>query len=214
MSEEAEKRWECFNTLRVEMASLADSILELEEECRADGFHRDRLASLYDLADSVFVAANIKRLLDALSAKTNREVQPVGYIAEVSGNRVGVLRGLPLPDVGSLIYTAPPAPAVPDERHAFESFVAQQFGEAVDRRRAKNGDNEYLAWDMAMAWIVWQRRAAMLTQPVSQGYKLVPVEPTPKQWAAGVKAMDTGMDKVTLVYKAMLATAPTQGEKQ
>ncbi|MFS7192770.1 MULTISPECIES: hypothetical protein [Serratia] len=40
----------------------------------------------------------------------NREAQPVGYIAEVSGNRVGVLRGLPMPDVGSLIYTAPPAP--------------------------------------------------------------------------------------------------------
>ncbi len=54
----------------------------------------------------------------------------------------------------------------------------------------------------------------MRSEPVSQGYKLVPVEPTPKQWAAGVKAMDTGMDKVTLVYKAMLATAPTQGENQ
>ncbi|MFS7159777.1 hypothetical protein AB6825_08040 [Serratia proteamaculans] len=52
------------------------------------------------------------------------------------------------------------------------------------------------------------------SEPVSQGYKLVPVEPTPKQWAAGVKAMDSGMDKVTLVYKAMLATAPTQGENQ
>jgi hypothetical protein len=52
----------------------------------------------------------------ALTAEllANREAQPVGYIAEVSGNRIGVLRGLPLPDVGSLIYTAPPAPAVPD----------------------------------------------------------------------------------------------------
>ncbi|MGA9616692.1 MAG: hypothetical protein WBR09_05925 [Serratia proteamaculans] len=49
---------------------------------------------------------------------------------------------------------------------------------------------------------------------VLEGYKLAPVDPTPKQWAAGVKAMDTGMDKVTLVYKAMLATAPTQGENQ
>lgn len=57
-------------------------------------------------------------------------------------------------------------------------------------------------------------RAAMLAQPVSQGCKLVPIEPTPKQWAAGVKAMDTGMDKVTLVYKAMLEAAPIQGEKQ
>lgn len=55
-------------------------------------------------------------------------------------------------------------------------------------------------------------RAEILAQSVSQGYKLVPVEPTAKQWAAGVKAMDSGIDKVTLVYKAMLETAPTQGK--
>jgi hypothetical protein len=64
-----------------------------------------------------------------------------------------------------------------DERSAFESFIAQQFGETVDRRRAKNGDNEYMAWDMAMAWTVWQRRAATFqlsgnSEPVSQRYKL------------------------------------------
>ncbi|HGM7029077.1 TPA: hypothetical protein ACKP7A_001920 [Serratia liquefaciens] len=131
----------------------------------------------------------------------------------LNGRQFNNLKGC-LYEALKIVMNAPPAPAVPDERHAFESFVAQRFGETIDRRRAKNGDNEYLAWDMAMAWIVWQRRAPMLTQPVSQGYKLVPVEPTPKQWAAGLKAMDTGMDKVTLVYKAMLATAPTQGEKQ
>ncbi|HCB1443910.1 hypothetical protein [Serratia marcescens] len=55
---------------------------------------------------------------------------------------------------------------------------------------------------------------AMLAQPVNHSYKLVPVEPTAKQWAAGAKAMDSGIDKVTLVYKAMLKTAPTQGENQ
>ncbi|WP_277971796.1 hypothetical protein [Pantoea agglomerans] len=40
------------------------------------------------------------------------------------------------------------------------------------------------------------------------GWKLVPVEPTTKQWAAGVKAMDAGIDKPTLCYRAMLAAAP------
>ncbi|HAX9713550.1 hypothetical protein [Serratia marcescens] len=54
----------------------------------------------------------------------NREAQPVGYIAEVSGNRVGVLRGLPMPDVGSLIYTATPAPAVINGRTA-EGWMAE-----------------------------------------------------------------------------------------
>jgi hypothetical protein len=49
------------------------------------------------------------------------------------------------------------------------------------------------------------------SQPVSQGYKLVPSEPTPKQWAAGLMAIGAGMDKVTLIYKAMLAAAPEGG---
>lgn len=48
-------------------------------------------------------------------------------------------------------------------------------------------------------------------QPVTvpAGYVLVPVEPTTNQWAAGMQAFDSGMDKVTRVYKAMLAAAPT-----
>lgn len=59
--------------------------------------------------------------------------------------------------------TAPPAPvSVPDERAAFESFMAERFGGTIDRSRVKNGDEEYFAWDMAVAWIVWQGRAAML----------------------------------------------------
>lgn len=50
------------------------------------------------------------------------------------------------------------------------------------------------------------------SQPVTvpAGYVLVPVEPTTNQWAAGMQAFDSGMDKVTRVYKAMLAAAPTE----
>jgi hypothetical protein len=71
-------------------------------------------------------------------------------------------------------YTAPPAPVVPDEREAFEAFMADKFGDTIDYRRAKNGDQGYMAWDMVVAWIVWQRRAAMQgkAEPVSQPYKL------------------------------------------
>lgn len=80
--------------------------------------------------ESVSIAQDMLLNADAFEElAANREAQPVGYIAEVSGNRVGVLRGLPLPDVGSLIYTAPPAPAVPDEiisaiRHLKDTLVA------------------------------------------------------------------------------------------
>ena len=60
-------------------------------------------------------------------------------------------------------HAAPPAPvAVPDERAAFESFMAERFGDCIDRRRVKNGDGEYMAWDMQVAWIVWRRRASTL----------------------------------------------------
>ncbi len=94
----------------------------------------------------------------------NRETQPVALVDRrpaASGGIYWQHGGKDLPH-GTELYTAPPAPAVPDERSAFESFIAERFGGLVDLRRAKNGDNEYMAWDMAVAWIVWQRRAAML----------------------------------------------------
>ncbi|EEY8795449.1 DUF551 domain-containing protein [Escherichia coli] len=52
--------------------------------------------------------------------------------------------------------------AVSDERAAYELFVEKRFGESVDRRRAKNGDRDYMVWDMALGWIIWCHRAAML----------------------------------------------------
>lgn len=51
---------------------------------------------------------------------------------------------------------------VPDERKAFEAFMDNRFGYTIDQSRAKNGDQGYMAWDMVVAWIVWQGRAAML----------------------------------------------------
>ncbi|EHT2436150.1 DUF551 domain-containing protein [Escherichia coli] len=64
--------------------------------------------------------------------------------------------------------------AVSDELAAYELFMEKRFGESVDRRRAKNGDREYMAWDMALGWIIWCHRAAMLQggQPVNQTYNL------------------------------------------
>ena len=52
--------------------------------------------------------------------------------------------------------------AVSDERAAYELFMEKRFGESVDRRRAKNGDSEYMAWDMGLGWIIWCHRATML----------------------------------------------------
>lgn len=76
--------------------------------------------------------------------------------------------------------------AVPDERAAYETFIAKRLGDSIDTQRARNGDPEkpdYMAWDMTVGWIAWQGRAAMLqsgNSPVSpdssvpEGYALVP----------------------------------------
>ncbi|NVL68437.1 DUF551 domain-containing protein [Escherichia coli] len=62
---------------------------------------------------------------------------------------------------------------VSDERAAYELFMEKRFGESVDRRRVKNGDREYMAWDMALGWIIWCHRAAMLqAEPVSNSDEL------------------------------------------
>lgn len=59
----------------------------------------------------------------------------------------------------ALYRHAQPAPVVVDEREAFEAFMEGRFGDTVDRRRAKNGDQGYMAWDMVMAWVVWEAKA-------------------------------------------------------
>lgn len=117
-------------------------------------------------------------------------------------------------------YAKNTAPAVIDERLEFETLIEKEFGNLIDRSHVKNGGGGYFAWDMQVAWRVWQGRAKL--QSVSQGYtlnspvipdgwKLVPNEPTTKQWAAGHRAMEGGIDKVTLAYRAMVEVAPPTG---
>lgn len=40
-------------------------------------------------------------------------------------------------------------------REQFEAEMAK-LGDVVDMRRAKNGDMEYMAWDVLLAWRMWQ----------------------------------------------------------
>lgn len=43
------------------------------------------------------------------------------------------------------------------QRVEFEAFMEARFGDCIDRRRCKNGDeNDYMSFDMGMARIVWQ----------------------------------------------------------
>lgn len=103
-----------------------------------------------------------------------------------------------------------------DEQAAFEKFMEDNFHDSIDRRHVKNGDGGYFAWDMVVAWIVWQGRAALQSGnsgqhvTVPDGYVLVPVEPTQEMvWAAkNVLKHTVGWDSFVELYKAMLAAAP------
>ncbi|CNK95460.1 hypothetical protein N0H69_18920 [Yersinia alsatica] len=45
----------------------------------------------------------------------------------------------------------------------FEAFMAERFGDSIDRRKCLNGDdNDYMAWDMQVAKIIWMQLAAKL----------------------------------------------------
>lgn len=95
------------------------------------------------------------------------------------------------------LYAAPPAQAVPEEITEDEQEEAVSEG-YVDSFRG--------GWNAC--------RTAMLAQPVSQGYKLVPVEPTEEMLAAAMNCDDVEFNSDETfcvnfdnIYRAMLAAA-------
>ncbi|BEL80109.1 hypothetical protein SM12BL3_14160 [Serratia marcescens] len=145
------------------------------------------------------------------SMLANREAQPVAL--EVIARFREWNTGFPVEKfkadyvIGWMLanYYAQPAPAVPDELlDAMEEVI-------------RISDRDHEAWDKAKAAIT-TCRAAMLTQPVSQRYKLVPVEPTEDMIAAAMNCDDVSFNADETfcvnfgnIYAAMLAAAPEGG---
>lgn len=48
-----------------------------------------------------------------------------------------------------------------ESRKQFEAEMAK-LGDSVDMRRAKNGDEEYMAWDVILAWRFWNLSRAAI----------------------------------------------------
>lgn len=121
----------------------------------------------------------------------NREAQPVGEIHTVAESRnpgvnIHMFNSEKIIPNGTKLYTAPPAPAVPEE----------MTGDGV----LSMHDCGYIeGWN--------ECRAAMLAQPVSSGYKLVPVEPTAEMISSAMGIPETAI----AIYKRMLAAAPEGG---
>lgn len=61
------------------------------------------------------------------------------------------------------------------EREAFKSYMADRYKSTVDQRVCINSDGDYMAWDMQVAWNVWQAAKA---QSVPEGFVLMPMVPS------------------------------------
>ncbi|ENE4829178.1 hypothetical protein [Klebsiella michiganensis] len=146
-----------------------------------------------------------------------RPVMESEPVAEVLSSRPGndtstIDRALP---VGTPLYRhaqpAPVAQCVPlgdspyDVPHSMPSNLRELIAEEIGI--LFSDDDVQSVWDVC-------RHAAMLqagnSPVIPDGYVMVPKEPTVNQWAAGMQAFDSGVDKVTRVYKAMLAAAPQE----
>ncbi|HIE1217667.1 TPA: hypothetical protein ACXJRX_000894 [Serratia marcescens] len=112
--------------------------------------------------------------------------------------------------------TATPAPAVNMEPD-FEAWFVEKYKQP--ERLVKNEDGTYKFSGVQMAFSAWSDgRAAMLAQPVSSGYKFVPVEPTEDMIAAAMNCDDVSFNADETfcvnfgnIYAAMLAAAPEGG---
>ena len=54
------------------------------------------------------------------------------------------------------------------EREAFEAYMAEKYKSLMDRRQCLNNGGGYMAWDMNVAWQVWQAAKAQAVPNAQQ----------------------------------------------
>ncbi|MGQ5834497.1 hypothetical protein ACUNIZ_08835 [Serratia sp. IR-2025] len=237
------------------------------EQLRARIAHYRELAYRYGMSGNPKHEAQYRddaAFLEELLA--NREAQPVAW-STVFGDKRAVTVHADTAEVWNSdglqvqsLYTAPPAPAVPDDYFgelvkkarsaadkAMRKFpqpnyvlnkVAEESGEVIKavihytegREEWSNVEGEIIDNLAMLIRLVVEGdqvigftppdtcRAAMLAQPVSSGYKLVPVEATEDMIAAAMNCDDVSFNADETfcvnfgnIYAAMLAAAPEGG---
>lgn len=111
--------------------------------------------------------------------------------------------------------------AVEDERSAFEEFHRERCFELrmdqsdIDSEFDRDADGEYIYVMALDGWKSWEERATRaIASRHPEGWKLVPVEPTPEMLSAIVREADRQESywayKPEKFYSAMLAAAPQE----
>lgn len=168
----------------------------------------------------------------------NREAQPDFYLCRVV--RAGEVLYSPCGKDytrGRGYYTAPPAPAVPRVSVIPEAATLTNINQLCPLDKDLSQTDFATGWNDCRQYALthdglppvikgihaaaqgWNAcRAAMLAQPVSQGYKLVPVEPTEDMIAAAMNCDDVEFNSDETfcvnfdnIYRAMIAAAPEGG---
>ncbi|MGP3012531.1 hypothetical protein ACTVM0_16465 [Serratia marcescens] len=209
------------------------------EQLRARIAHYRELAYRYGMSGNPKHEAQYRddaAFLEELLA--NREAQPVLYASEETlayakeGEKSLVTWSEPMGDAVIPLYTSPPAPSVPDDyqhlKNVRELYHKQEERLFALAQRINGASFDKYSHTTAQAIDVLENaifgddgnacRAAMPAQPVSGGYKFVPVEPTEDMIAAAMNCDDVSFNADETfcvnfgnIYAAMLAAAPEGG---
>ncbi|EOV8937787.1 hypothetical protein ACN6VF_003228 [Cronobacter sakazakii] len=63
-------------------------------------------------------------------------------------------------------------------REQFEAAIKQKYGDLIDQSVCKNGDGEYMAWDMQVAWWAWQASRAAVEIELPPTTEVRPLGPS------------------------------------
>ena len=76
---------------------------------------------------------------------------------------------------------------IQEEREAFEAYMAEKYKSLMDRRQCLNNGGGYMAWDMNVAWQVWQAATA---QAVPEGFVVLKISDVREILSNASDAMD------------------------
>ena len=89
------------------------------------------------------------------------------------------------------------------ERERFEAWARPRWTHPEDLDRRIKAIDKYNSYEVQAAWEAWKERAGQPAPSAPEGWKLVPIEPTP--------GMMRGAHRLVAAARRVLASADSQG---